>query len=466
MSAPILWIFIPFCLSGLLMLLSNQRIIFLAACLITLFLTLAAWLLPIDTALAIGTWTFKLAPSFEILGRNLTLTSANRSFLALIYGSAFFWFIPAASLQITKRLIPLGLAITSLLVAALAVDPFLYAALIIEMAVLLSIPLLTSPGKKPAKGVIRFLIFQTLAVPFILFSGWLLAGIGANPGDLGQVQQAATLLGLGFAFLLAIFPFYTWIPLLAEEAHPYVVGFLLWMLTTASLFYGLGFLDRYSWLRDATGLGTTLSTVGVLMVVTGGLLSAFQHQLGRIMGYAIIVETGFSLLALSLGSSTGLNIFLLLLVPRTLSLCIWALALSILKEQAPGLTLKEVKGLVHTWPFATLGLVLANLALAGLPLLAGFPAHQAVWEGLARTSSLPIAFWVLLGSLGLCASAIRVLAALTSAPEGATWGSRETQLQRALLMIGLLGLIMLGLFPQWALPLWTKLPAIFAHLGQ
>ena len=465
MSAPALWIFLPLALAGLLLLINNQKAVSLAACLFTLFLTLAAWLLPIDAALTVGGWTFKLAPSFEILGRRLTLTSADRSFLALIYGSAFFWFVPAAFMQIARRLIPLGLAITSLLVAALAVEPFLYAALLIEMAVLLSIPLLTSPGQKPAKGVIRFLIFQTLAVPFILFSGWLLAGIGANPGNLGLVQQAAILLGLGFAFLLAIFPFYTWIPLLSEEADPYAVGFLLWMLPTATMFFGLGFLDRYTWLRDAPTLGTILTTVGALMVVTGGLLSVFQRHLGRIMGYAAIVETGFSLLALSLGGRIGLTIFFLLFVPRTLSLGIWALSLSILKEQAPGLSLIDIKGMGRIWPFTAAGLVLANLALAGMPLLAGFPAHQAVWERLAR-SSLPLAFWVLIGSLGLFASAVRVLAALTTAPEGTFWGIRETPSQRFFLVVGWLALFVLGLFPQWALPLWTKLPTIFEHLGQ
>ena len=465
MSAPFLWIFLPMALAGLLLFLRNQKVVLLIACLFMLFLTLSAWLLPIDTALTIGSWTFKITPSFAILGRNLTLTSADRSFLALIYGSAFFWFLPTFSLKINRPLIPLGLAITSLLVSILAVEPFLYAALIIEMAVLLSIPLLTVPGHKPAKGVIRFLIFQTLAIPFILFSGWLLAGIGANPGNLTLVQQAAIMLGLGFAFLLAIFPFNTWIPLLAEEVHPYIVGFLLWTLTTATLFFGLGFLDRYTWLRDASSLPVVLSTAGAIMVVTGGLFSAFQSHLGRIMGFAIIVETGFSLLALSQGSQVGVGIFLLLLVPRTFSLVVWALSLSILREQAPGLSLKDVKGLAHTWPFATSGLILANLALAGLPLLSGFPAHLAVWEGLAR-SSLPLAFWVLIGSLGLLSSAVRALASLASAPEGTTWGIRETQSQRFLVLVGLVSLFVLGLFPQWTQPLWTKLPIIFEHLGQ
>ncbi len=465
MSAPLLWILLPLVVAGLLLLPRNQNVITLIACLFTLFLMLAACLIPIDSTLSIRNWSFNLASSLEILGRRLILTSADRSFLALIYGSCLFWFIPAASLQVARRLIPLGLAITALLVATLAVEPFLYAALLIETAVLLSIPLLSTPGQKPGKGLIRFLIFQTLAVPFILFSGWILAGIEANPGNLNFVKQAAIFLGLGFAFLLAIFPFYTWIPLLTEEVHPYILGFILWMLPTVTLFFGLGFLDRYTWLRDTPTLGVVLTTGGALMVVSGGILSVFQRHLGRIMGYAVIVETGFSLLALSLVGRLGINIFLLLFIPRTLCLGIWALALSILKEQKPNLNLVDVKGYARLWPFAASGLILANLSLAGVPLLAGFPVHQAVWEELAR-NSLPLAFWVFLGSFGLASSAIRVLASLVSAPEGAYWEAFETRSQRLFMVIGWVALFLLGLFPQWAFPLWSKLPALFGHLGQ
>ena len=465
MSAPFLWIFLPLTLAGLLMLLRNQKVIALIACIFTLFLTLAAWLLPIDTAMTIGNVSFKLSSSFEILGRHLVLGSADRSLLALIYGSAIVWFAVAPAVKTARPLISLGLSITALLVAALAVEPFLYAALLIEMAVLLSIPLLSAPGQRPGKGLIRLLIFQTLAMPFILFSGWLLAGIEANPGNLELVQPAAILIGLGFSFLLAVFPFYSWIPMLTEESSPYSVGFILWMFPTVTIFFGLGFLDHYTWLRDAPALGSILTTVGILMVVSGGLLAAFQQHLGRIMGYAVIMETGFSILTLSLGGTVGLNILFMLFVPRTLSLVVWALALTILNEHSPTLILSDIKGLVRIWPFATSGLVLANLALAGMPLLAGFPPHQAIWEGLASTS-LPVVIWVLIGNLGLFFSAVRVMLAFAAAPEGAHWESRETGAQRILLAIGFLALLLLGLFPQWVLPLWTKLPAIFTHLGR
>jgi NADH-quinone oxidoreductase subunit N len=464
MSAPLLWIILPFALSGLLLLIRDQKVTLIIACVFTLFLTLAAWLLPIETTLTVRGWSFKFASSIVILGRKLSITSADRSILALIYGSTFCWFIPAAFLRTVRRLVPLGLAIASLLVGALAVEPSLYAALIIEVAVILSVPMLMTPRQKPTKGVIRFLIFQTLAVPFILLSGWLITGIGANPGNLALVQQAATLLGFGFAFLLAIFPFYTWIPMLAEEANPYITGFLLWILPTAAMFYGLSLLDRYNWLRDAPGLPVFLTIIGVLMVVIGGILSVFQRHLGRIMGYAIMVETGYSLLAIGSGSQTGVGIFLLLLIPRALCICLWALTLTILKETTPSLSFKDVEGLGTIWPFATSALVLTNLALAGMPLLAGFPSHQAVWEALAHVS-LPLTFWALVGSLGFFISAFRVLATLTNAPQGTIRGTRETPIQRLFIITGLVGLFILGLFPQWVLPLWTKLPGIFVNLG-
>jgi NADH-quinone oxidoreductase subunit N len=465
MNAPFVWILLPLFIAGILLLIRNENVIIVTAGFLTLFLTLAAWLVPLDSALTIGSLTINISSTLQILGRQFTLTSGDRSFLALVYGSAFFWFIPAATLQIVRRIIPLGLALTALLVAAIAVEPFLYAALIIEMAVLLSLPLLSTPGQKPGKGLLRFLIFQTLAVPFILFSGWVLAGIEANPGNVTLVKQAAIFLGFGFAFLLAIFPFYTWIPLLSEEVHPFILGYVLWILPTVTLFFAMGFLEHYSWLRDAAVLGSVLRLAGILMVVSGGILAAFQRHLGRMMGYAIIFETGFSLLALSLVNKTGINIFLLLLVPRALCLAVWSLSLSVLKDPAPGLLLTQVKGIARKWPFGAVCVIFSNLALAGLPLLAMFPIHNAIWEELAK-SSLVWALWVFIGSVGLSASAIRVLTAFISSSEGTPWHAFENTAQKVFLSLGLAAMLLLGIFPQWVLPLWSKLPALFSHLGQ
>jgi formate hydrogenlyase subunit 3/multisubunit Na+/H+ antiporter MnhD subunit len=144
---------------------------------------------------------------------------------------------------------------------------------------------------------------------------------------------------------------------------------------------------------------------------------------------------------------------------------VWALSIQILKDHSATLFLKDTKGLIRSLPFAASGLVLANLALAGMPLLAGFPSRQALWEELAITS-LPNVIWALVGSIGLLVSAVRVMIAISATQAGIQWESHETGAQRVLLLIGFFAILLLGLFPQWVLPLWTKLPVIFSHLGQ
>ncbi len=302
-------------------------------------LALSAQLLPIEEAIKLGTISIKINSSLNILGRVLLIKPAEGSLLALIYGAAALWFFGAEAAKAPLRMIPLGLIITSLMVASIAVEPFLFAALFIEMAVLLSIPMLTSIYRPPGRGVIRFLIYQTLAMPFILLAGWLLAGVEASPGDLALAAQSASMLGLGFAFLLAIFPLYNWIPMLLEETSPFAVGFLLWILPTTTLIFGMGFLDRYSWLRSSPQLAVALRSAGLLMVVTGGVWAAFQRRLERIMAYGSVVETGLALIALSLDLRLGIPILFLLIPARALGLAVWSLSLNVIKEHVESMRL-------------------------------------------------------------------------------------------------------------------------------
>ena len=370
----------------------------------------------------------------------------------------------SATINIARRLVPNGLVITGLLVASLAVEPFLYAALLIEAAVLISIPILSPLGKKPGKGVLRFLIYQTLALPFILLAGWLLTGLDANPGNLDLVIISVVILGLGFALLLAVFPFYTWIPLLAEEAHPYIAGFILWSFPTVGMFFGVSFLDRYAWLRETAELPSILVIVGILMVAAGGIFALFQRQLGRMMGYAIMLENGFSLLCLGLGGAS-MDAFTLLLVPRLVGLALWALTLTNLQKFNPTLSIGNLDGYGKAWSYSSLGLVLAGFSLAGMPLLASFPLHQAIWVALAQQSMWSV-IWLFIGCGGLMIASFRVLTALVSGSAGKPWGSSETLLQRLFIVSAVIFLLVMGVFPSGLAAVWQSLPVLFEHFGK
>jgi NADH-quinone oxidoreductase subunit N len=463
MSAPLIWIGLP-ALAGLLFWFLRERYGRMVILATTFCLTLAvlAWLLPFGQVIRLGPVAFSIEPVFSFAGRRLILDSGDRTFLIFIYVLCAFWFAGSYAVRTNRLLIPFGLGVVALLVAALAVEPFLYAALIIEMAVLLSVPLLAPPGRRIGQGVLRFLIFQTLAMPFILLAGWALAGVETNPSNQTLVTLSTVFFGLGFAFWLAVFPFYTWIPLLAEQSEPYAAGFILLVLPMVDLLLCLSFLDRFAWLRATPQIFQVIGQIGTLMVITAGVWAVFQKDLARLFGYAVIVETGFSLLAISLGGTIGKDLFSSMFLPRMIGLGLWALSLSLLRREAGSTRFEDVGGFAQRMPFTTAGLAVAALTLGGLPLLPVFPIHQVILEELAGRS-LWSALWVLAGSGGLLFSTFRALAVLARGSRLSQTFS-ESRLQIALLIGGIASLLLIGIFPQIFLPILNGLASQYTLL--
>lgn len=469
MSAPILWILVPSVAGVVLFFLRRwYRLTVSLGTGLVILLAVLAWQLPINETVYLGPVSLKISETLTILGRQFSLANSDRPLLAVIYLLAGIWFAPAYTGRAGRMFVPLCLVITGLLTAVPAVDPFLYAAMLVEMIALVSVGLLTRPGHPVRRGALRFLIYQTLGMPFILFTGWLLTGVEASPGELALVSRAAILLGIGFVLWLAIFPFHTWLPMVAEEAHPMASGFVFLMLPLVVMLFGLGFLDRYAWLRESAQLSNLLQLTGVLMVLMGGVMAAFQQNLGRMLGFAVMVEIGKALLAASL--TGGLPLFFAMLLPRAAALAVWSLALTVL-QHSPGQVIprdlgsREMRGLGRKLPLAAASLGLANFSIAGLPLLAGFPVFLTLSQMLASASPL-VAFLTLVGTIGLFAGGLRSLAVLLigSETEPKGWQMQERGAVTVFLGIGALILLAIGLFPQFFLPPLADLAQVFERL--
>lgn len=143
MSAPLIWIAIPF-IAGVLMLvlLSEKVSAYVGGGLCAIF-SLIALFIPIDQALLLGSLSIKISPAVQFFGRSFELNTADGPLLALIYGLAALWFFGTEASGTSHRFVSLGLMIIAFLTASIAVEPFLYAALLLEMAAMLVVPLLT-----------------------------------------------------------------------------------------------------------------------------------------------------------------------------------------------------------------------------------------------------------------------------------------------------------------------------------
>ncbi|MEN4042971.1 MAG: proton-conducting transporter membrane subunit [Anaerolineaceae bacterium] len=462
MSAPLIWIVFPLLAATILWFVNRQQqLVFWVGAAICLVLAVLAQHLPVGRETLLASMRLEISPFLFFFGRRFILDASRQPYLVLLYGFAAVWFMGGQLAGAHRYFVPIGLSIIALLVAALAVEPFLYGALLIQIAVLISIPMLTPPGQAPGQGVLRYIIFQTLAIPFILFAGWAAAGVEANPADQRMLSQALLLLGLGFAFWLAIFPFYHWVPLLAEKSNSYAAGFILSLIPVVILLLMLHFMENYTWLRDYRNLQPVLRWIGLLMVVTGGIWAAFQQDLRRLFGYAVIIENGFSLLALSLGSRAGLEIYVASLLPRLVTLWLLAYSLTLLAKNAPA-DFSGIAGLFYRYPFISSALIVALLSLSGLPLLAGYPLREALIIHLGQRS-LAAAIWLLAGSAGFIFCVLRAFSVMLTAQE-MKWTIQEGWLNRVFLSLGIAVLFLLGLLPRSFLTAMINLLQAFGRL--
>lgn len=446
MSAPVLWIILPLAVAPLIYFVPARRALSaISAGAFCLLLSLLAWQIAIGRPVQIGPLSVQLSSTLNILGRRFILDDGDRAFLIFFYFMTGVWFLGSRVVRTHRLFLPLGLVVVSLLVAAQAVEPFLFAALLVEIAVLISIPILNPPQQPASQGVMRFVIFMTMALPFILLAGWASEGIEATPTNPRLLVQAALLLALGFTFWLAVFPFYTWVPLLTAETAPYVSGFILSFLPGVAFFLVLGFLDRYSWLRTNPLMPPSLQAVGALMVLTGGIWATFQTDVRRMMGYAIILESGFLMLALSLANPTGYQAFAIALLPRYCAVGLLAFSLSVFLGAHRQTTLKGLAGAMRELPLASSALLVAYFSIGGLPLLAGFPVRQTIIEGLSAGSPAILGA-ILAGVIAFWGGGMRLLTALVGGSQPG-WKVHERPLEIFMLAGGILVLLALGLFP-------------------
>ncbi len=456
MSTPILYIALPVFSAFVLFFLRKKSKIMLTLSM-TLYgmLSLLAYFHVFGEVLKIGSLSIALNTTLSILGREFILSNADRFFLIITCLSSLFWLGGLRTSGLSVNVIPYQMLVTASLTAALAVDPFVYSAIFVEIAVLCSMPLLIHAKAPLSKGVVRFLIFQSLSLPLILLGGWLVAGSQASPSDVQQIGFAGFLLGAGFAFWLAVFPFHTWIPQLSEDTHPYIAGFLLTLFPQVALLVIIDFSSSITWIRESSLFETIFTMVGIIMLVAAAFWSLYEKNVKRIFGNLVLFETGSLLILIGLQTTLTVEVFFLSLMPRFLSLLLASLCLTIIlgADSSTG----DISGSFRKFPFASIGLMFAFFSIIGLPPLGEFPFKLILFNSLESSSELkPV--WLIIGFIGMLTPLFGIFTRFFQ-PSKSKFQIGETWAQIVLVCVGILLILLIGIFP-------GELRLIFSHLFQ
>ncbi len=419
MNTVVIWIFIPIGISLVLMLLQRFAKVSTAISLVSSALLVGlAFIMPEDLIIRIGQRQFVFLDSFEIFGRVLSVTKANLSLIAGLYLCVFLWNSVARTFEISQWFNASSMLIAALWVMALAVQPFLYAAVIILLIAIVSIPILSPRGSKAGPGVLRYILFQAIAMPLILLSSWMLSDIETAPSANALILRAALLILSGFALWLALFPVHTWVPMVTKESHPWPVSFLLVLMQSSLTIFFLYFLEEYSWLRNLPQLWDILRWSGIILIVIASLLLSFQTQIRRVLAYFYLWEMGYALLSIGLAQQGGMSYLQIIFIPRILGYAGLSYNIAKLEQLETDFDghIDQLSGLFHRYPIICITLITSLLSLTGMPILASFPAKRNIinllpWSGYGMET------WLSLGFLGILMFTFTLIHKLISPPK-------------------------------------------------
>ncbi len=412
---------------------------------------------PLDAAFSLFGIPVRLESTWQILGRALSLDAQNRAGVGFLFlvGALFFglgWAVAPG-----RSFVPAGLIALGLLAGALTIEPFLFAAIFLELAAMASVFILIPPGSRSERGVLNILVLYTMAMMAILFTGWLLENVGVTSVTPDLALRVVLLLGLGFVILMFVPPFHYWLPSIAERVNPYSLAFVAIILQSSGVFFLLRFLDNFAWMRADPRVSMAIQAAGVLMIVFGTLVAVTQISFLKIAVYVLLADIGVSLLAIGSDLSAGTEIAIGLTGVRVISLGLWGLGAALMANTGYS------RGDGRRAPLATAAGLVGVMSLAGFPLTAGFPWRWTLLTQLPQASRA--------GALLMVFSTVAILwAVLRWTSVLFDLGSAEADVvedkPRTLAVTLMAGAsLLLGIFPQLAVPWVAQATAGLANLG-
>lgn len=191
------------------------------------------------------------------------------------------------------------------------------------------------------------------------------------------------LLIVGFGIKLPLIPLHSWLPDAYVESSTPVALLLGGMLSK---------LGAYGILRFAVGLfpdawGTiapVMATIAVLSILYGSIAAIAQHDIKRMVAYSSIGHMGYVILGAAALTPLAMVGVVAQMVSHGLILALLFYLVGIIESKVGTRELDQLNGLLNPirgLPLTSALLILAAMASAGIPGLAGFIAEFLVFQG-------------------------------------------------------------------------------------
>ncbi|MCA9938063.1 MAG: hypothetical protein KC418_05445 [Anaerolineales bacterium] len=397
--------------------------------------------------------------TLTLLGRSLVLTEGVRLAFALLFAGLAVLLLLAVWLPQGSDFIPASLTVLALLSAAIMARPFSFGVLLLLAAAAVSTAVIQANLPSSSDAALRYLVFVALATPLFLVAGWML-----DSGQLSLQSAVWRLLLVGFAMLLAGFPFYVWVRPIVLTASSLTPAFQFGLMQFAQFMMVLALLRENNWVADVPSFLSLLRWSGLLTLVLGGALALTSRNAGSVLGSLLLLDMGAVLMLLTMGSD-GAGVALTALLTRFGALISAGVGITVLHRS------RQQENHTLSWWLGLAAFLYGALSLAGFPLTPGFAPRWGLVTLLAREAGgwrwvglvlLSVAAGV--GGLVKCG---RSLAEMPADPLQLTRSWREVVSWPAILALVLLLLsgVALALFPHIITRQAAELVTLLARSG-
>ncbi|RYB95733.1 NADH-quinone oxidoreductase subunit NuoN [Nocardioides oleivorans] len=281
------------------------------------------------------------------------------------------------------------------------------------------------------EAALKYFLLGAFSSGFFLYGAALLYGY-AGSMDFAAINEAVRndvgnnsllligtgLLSVGLLFKVGAVPFQAWTPDVYQGAPTPVVAFMAAGTKVAAfgallrLFYVALGADRWSW-------QPMLWVIAVLSMFVGAILAMTQSDIKRLLAYSSVAHTGFILVGviglqgsdqLASGEITSLQAVLFYLATYGFA-TVGAFAVVSLVRDSGGETtaLARWAGLGKESPLVAAVFAFFLLALAGIPLTAGFVGKLAVFSVALAAGAWPVVVAAIAASILAVALYVRVI---------------------------------------------------------
>jgi multicomponent Na+:H+ antiporter subunit D len=235
----------------------------------------------------------------------------------------------------------------------------------------------------------RYLIIGTIGASFYLIGiGYLYVKTGTlNMADLSNilpalyktraVQTAFVFMFIGFAIKIALFPLHAWQPdayTYAPSAVSVIISTAVAKTATYALIRVIFSVFTLAFVNQFLPVFDLLCWVAAVAMIAGSIFAIRQNNFKRMLAYSSIANVGYIVLAIGVAPATGqgLNPAVMHILNHAVIKGCMFMAAGAFIYQLNRWDIRQFEGLGRRMPWTCFALLLAILAMIGMPPSAGF----------------------------------------------------------------------------------------------